>query len=233
MQEAAPLVAHSGTSYRASVRYVLPLALFFAALAGLPHVPVSAVVRGALWFVIFIPVCLLCWPRSLSVVPRHWFSSVAIGVAVFALWVAPELLIPKYRAFPLFSNSILGHVHPSLPAVELRNPWVLILRTARAALIVPVVEELFWRAWLMRWLIDADFQRVRIGTYAPLAFWGTAILFASEHGPYWDVGLVTGVIYNWWMVRTKSVADCVLMHAVTNAALSIYVIASGNWQYWQ
>ncbi len=52
-------------------------------------------------------------------------------------------------------------------------------------------------------------------------FGSPAILFASEHGPYWDVGLITGVIYNWWMVRTKSVADCILMHAVTNAALSI------------
>jgi uncharacterized protein len=106
-------------------------------------------------------------------------------------------------------------------------------RTARAVLVVPVLEELFWRAWLMRWLIDTDFRRVPMGAYTPFAFWLTAILFASEHGSYWDVGLVAGVIYNWWTIRSKSVADCIVMHATTNAILSGYVLATAQWQYWQ
>jgi CAAX prenyl protease-like protein len=98
--------------------------------------------------------------------------------------------------------------------------------------IVPIVEELFWRAWLMRWAISPDFEKVPLGSYSAFAFWITAILFASEHGPYWDVGLITGIIYNAWMIRTKSVADCILMHAVTNGILSGYVIATAQWQYW-
>jgi CAAX prenyl protease-like protein len=110
---------------------------------------------------------------------------------------------------------------------------VLAWRTARAVLIVPVAEELFWRGWLLRWLINSDFQKVPLGAYAPFSFWIAAVLFASEHGPYWDVGLVTGVIYNWWMIRSKSVASCVLMHAVTNGLLSAYVIVYNQWQYWQ
>lgn len=85
----------------------------------------------------------------------------------------------------------------------------------------------------MRWLIHNDFHRVPLGTYAPFAFWTTAVLFAAEHGSYWDVGLLTGIIYNFWMIRTKSVANCILMHAVTNAILSGYVIAAAQWQYWQ
>lgn len=85
----------------------------------------------------------------------------------------------------------------------------------------------------MRWLVDNEFERVPPGSYTPLAFWVTALLFASEHGSYWDVGLVTGVVYNFWMIRTKSLADCVLMHAVTNGLLSGYVIYAGQWQYWQ
>jgi len=102
----------------------------------------------------------------------------------------------------------------------------------RAALVVPVIEELFWRAWLMRWLVNSDFRMVRLGTYAPLAFWLSAVLFASEHGSFWDVGLIAGIVYNFWMIRTRSVADCILAHAVTNAALSVYVIAGHHWQYW-
>jgi CAAX prenyl protease-like protein len=110
---------------------------------------------------------------------------------------------------------------------------LLAWRSARAVLIVPFVEEVFWRAWLMRWLIRSDFRTVPIGTFQASSFCTVAVLFALEHGAYWDVGLVAGVLYNWWMVRTKSLADCVLAHAVTNACLSAYVITQGQWQYWQ
>jgi uncharacterized protein len=222
-----------GTSRETSFRYILPFALFLAVLAISRWVPLDPKISTPLWFVVFIPVCLLCWPRSISIVPRHWLGSIAIGLAVFVIWISPEVLIPGYRKLPLFSNPVLGQVHSSLPEAALRSPWVLAWRTARATLIVPIVEEIFWRAWLMRWLVNPDFRRVPLGTYTPLAFWVTAILFASEHGSYWDVGLICGVIYNLWMIRTKSVADCVLMHAVTNGVLSAYVILTGNWRYWQ
>jgi hypothetical protein len=98
--------------------------------------------------------------------------------------------------------------------------------------LVPIIEELFWRGWLMRWLIDADFRKVPLGSYSGRAFWITALLFASEHGPYWEVGLLAGIAYNWWILRTRTLGDCIIAHAVTNAALSAYVIAAGKWQYW-
>ena len=84
----------------------------------------------------------------------------------------------------------------------------------------------------MRWLIDNDFNRVAMGAFQLSAFAITALLFASEHGPYWDVGLLCGVIYNWWMVRTKSLGDMILVHGVTNACLSAYTIYSRKWEYW-
>ena len=108
----------------------------------------------------------------------------------------------------------------------------LLLRGLRAALIVPIVEELFWRAWLMRWLIAADFATVPLGRYSARAFCIVAVLFASEHGPYWDVGLAAGVLYNWWMIRTRSLGDLILAHGVTNACLSLFVVAAGKWEYW-
>ena len=85
----------------------------------------------------------------------------------------------------------------------------------------------------MRYLIDsAHFETVPLGTYAPLAFWAVAALFASEHGSFWDVGLVTGILYNGWMLRTRNLWDCILAHAVTNGVLAAYVILAGQWQYW-
>lgn len=178
-------------------------------------------------------ICYVCWPRELPLRPAKPVASIAVGAIVFLLWIAPDLLFPGYRQSVFFSNSVLGHLHSSLHPSELQSTWVLTWRTIRAVIIVPIVEELFWRAWVMRWIISTDFEKVPLGTYAPLAFWITAILFASEHGPYWDVGLLTGIIYNLWMIRTKSVADCIVMHAVTNGILSGYVIATAQWQYWQ
>jgi CAAX prenyl protease-like protein len=164
---------------------------------------------------------------------RHWLSTPFIGVAVFAIWIAPDRLFPAgYRHFWLFENPVMGRVQAGLSPAALRQPAVLWLRTIRAVAIVPVVEELFWRGWLMRWLISARFETVPLGAWSTSAFWIVALLFASEHGPYWDVGLAAGVLYNWWMVRTRSLGDLVLAHAVTNACLSAYVIWNGKWEYW-
>ena len=216
-----------------TVRYVAPFALFMAVLGLFGSLPIAPALSVPLWFLVLTPICVVCWPPSISIVPVRWLGSICIGTLAFVVWVGPEVLVPGYRNLPFVSNALLGHVHSSLPASALRSPWVLAWRTARAVIIVPVVEELFWRGWLMRWLIDSDFERVPPGAYSPLSFWATAFLFASEHGPYWDVGLVTGVLYNCWMLRTKSLADCVLMHAMTNGLLSAYVIGAGQWQYWQ
>jgi hypothetical protein len=163
---------------------------------------------------------------------RHVAATLGIGVAVFVVWIAPDLLIPGYRHFWLFNNAITGKATTSLSKSSTLNAPVLALRMFRAVVIVPIVEELFWRAWLMRWLIDNDFQKVPLGKYTAQSFWLVAVLFASEHGSYWDVGLAAGIIYNWWMVRTRSLGDLILAHAVTNFALSAYVITAGKWEYW-
>ena len=99
-------------------------------------------------------------------------------------------------------------------------------------LLVPVLEELFWRGWLMRWLVDRDFEKIPLGTYVPQAFWIVAVLFASEHGSFWDVGLITGAVFNWWMVKRRNMWDCIIAHAVTNGVLAAYVIVGGHWEYW-
>jgi CAAX prenyl protease-like protein len=162
----------------------------------------------------------------------HLLPSAALGVGVFALWILPGELFPHYREHWLFQNSLTGTLQSSLSSESRSDGWILALRTMRAVFVVPVIEELFWRAWLMRWLISPRFEEVRLGSYNLQAFWLTAILFATEHGPFWDVGLMAGIVYNWWMVRTRSLGDCILAHAVTNACLCGYVLATHKWEYW-
>lgn len=162
---------------------------------------------------------------------RPW-SSVLVGVALFGIWIGPDLLWSGYRGFWLFTNPVTGAARSTISEGLRTGPVFLAFRVAGSALVVPVAEELFWRAWLMRRLIAADFAALPLGSYSARSFWLTAALFACEHGSYWDVGLAAGVAYNWWMLRTRSLADCILAHAVTNACLAAYVLRAGAWQYW-
>jgi len=163
--------------------------------------------------------------------PGFPLASTGIGIAVFLIWIGPDALW-GYRHHWLFDNFIAGTAASSVDAVLKQNVMFVGLRVAVSVALVPVLEELFWRGWLMRWLISPDFLKVPMGTYARNAFWIVAVLFASEHGPYWEVGLAAGIVYNWWMVRTRNLADCILAHAVTNGLLSVYVLMTGQWQYW-
>lgn len=183
---------------------------------------------------------LLLPAAAVALVSRHLLSlrftsagfSVLVGVGVFVLWVAPDVLIAGWRDHWLFQNPVVGRLEATLPP-EARTDWLaLSLRVMRAAVVVPIVEELFWRGWLMRWIVNPDFGKVPLGTYAHGAFWITAALFALEHGSYWEVGFLAGAVYNWWMVRTKNVNDLILAHAVTNACLAAFVLATGRWEFW-
>lgn len=219
------------------VPYIAPFVIFLA-LIGLNHLwPMAAltdeIVRLAVMLaVLFLVARPLLQFKAPDFRVQSWGVSVVVGVAIFVLWIAPDLLFPAYRHFFLFDNSVVGTARSSLTEAARHDVPVLFLRTLRAVAIVPIVEELFWRGWLLRWVINNDFEKVPLGTYTALSFWMVALLFASEHGPYWDVGLVAGIIFNWWMIRTKSLGDLILAHAVANACLSGYVIAAGKWEYW-
>jgi CAAX prenyl protease-like protein len=215
-----------------AVPYVAPFATFIALLALQKYLSFLGEWEYAVRVGIVAVVIAVFSRRLLSAKFQAPVLSILLGIAVFGLWIAPDMLIPGWRQHWLFSNSILGEVKVSLNQEQLASPLLLLFRTLSAALMVPVLEELFWRGWLMRWLIKPDFEQVPLGAYQTQSFWIVAALFALEHGPYWEVGLLTGIIYNWWMVRTKSLPDLMLAHGITNLALSGFVIYTKNWQFW-
>ena len=216
-----------------SLPYVAPFAAFLVLLALSSRLPAGLRTSSVLWLVVVGLVLGLFSRGVIAWRATNWFGSVVLGIAVFLLWIAPDMLFPAWRGHWLFTNGITGHAGGSLPPEGRHDALVLTLRTMRAVMLVPIVEELFWRGWLPRWLDNMDdFRKVPLGTYGRLAFWLTAILFASEHGAMWDVGLAAGVLYNWWMQKTRSLGDLMLAHGVTNACLSAYVIIDGKWQYW-
>ena len=216
-----------------TVGYIAP----FAAYVGLMALE-RAIGLPAQWFypLRLLLVCALLLTISRPYWSFRWSSpwaSVAVGAGVFLIWVGPDVLFgTAYRHSWVFENWITGSARSSLPPGLQISLGFILIRSLGSMVVVPILEELFWRAWLMRWLINKDFQKVPLGEYVPSAFWLVAVLFASEHGPYWEVGLAAGVIYNWWLVRTRNLANCILAHAVTNGLLAIYVVAARQWQYW-
>ena len=209
--------------------YIIPFAVFMALLGIQQLVSVPAWLR----FAVSIAAILAVSRPALRGAPSTPLVSTAVGLAVFMLWIAPDVIAPSWRQSVLFNNSLMGHAGAHTPAALQHDPLFLVFRIAVSVAAVPVIEELFWRGWLMRWLIEPNhFERVPLGAYSPAAFWLVAALFASEHGSFWDVGLVAGIVYNLWIIRTRNLWDCIIAHAVTNGALAVWVVAGGHWQYW-
>jgi CAAX prenyl protease-like protein len=211
---------------------VAPFAAFMVLLAAQSYVPLPQAWEFALRIVLLSFVLWFFSRRVLDLGMSRPLGTVMVGALVFVLWVGPDALFPGYRSHWLFSNPLFGAARTRLSAEAAQSPVALLLRSIRAIVLVPMLEELFWRGWLMRWIIRQDFLKVPLGTYAPKSFWIVALLFAAEHGPYWDVGLMAGIVYNYWMCKTRRLGDLIWAHAITNGLLCLYVIYTHKWEFW-
>jgi len=163
------------------------------------------------------------WKREVT---GHFdFTAVFLGLIVLILWVImPEWTVKhplEVRFDPFVFSSKTGQ-------------WLaLITRAFGAALIVPVMEELLWRSFLMRYLIRADFLAVSPGSYSPVSFWVTVVFFTLVHQTWeWPMAAVTGIFYGLYLLKTKNIFGCILAHATTNLGLAVYVTCTGKWHFW-
>lgn len=154
------------------------------------------------------------------------WTALAAGLAVLGLWIAPQAVL----GFPART----GGFDPTVFEEGSTLYWMTVVaRFARLVVIVPLVEEIFWRGFLMRYLIREDFQSVPVGTFQWKSFGLVAVFFMLVHGTAdWPAALVCGLIFNWVAVRTGSLAACVLAHAVTNLGLGLYIMATRQWGFW-
>ena len=154
---------------------------------------------------------LFYWRRLPSLKPAAPLVSVVIGVVAVVIWIGLDPYLVHYDQPLIGRNPFLLY-----PAGE---AWVLFgFRVAGIAICVPILEELFWRGFLMRWLIKEDFTSVPLGTYQHVSFWVTTAFFASVHGAEWPLAVVVGVIYGGWFVRTKSLGSIMLAHGGDESA---------------
>ncbi len=149
--------------------------------------------------------------------------SLVVGLVVFVLWIHMDWSWSALGEPVVFDPNAAGDGH-------IRTAF-LACRFLGAVAIVPLIEELFWRSWLLRILESSDFEKVSLTHFSYFSFFAVNALFALEH--YLILaGFMAGIAYTVLMQRTNSVTQAVLAHAVTNAALSIWVLYTGNWAFW-
>lgn len=151
-----------------------------------------------------------------------WLAlSVVVGLAVLVLWV-------NLNAGWMQVGTSAGYDPRSAGALN----WSLVaLRIAGAALVVPVMEELFWRSFLMRWLKAPAFLTVAPAAVGAFPLIASSCLFGVEHN-LWLAGIVAGLAYGVLYMRSGQLWAAVLGHAVTNGLLGVWITSTGNWSYW-
>lgn len=158
----------------------------------------------------------------------------AVGFFVFAIWTAPQFFHwagPRRMGF-----------NPDFFAANPTGYWAtVILRFVRLVIVVPLLEEIFWRGFLMRYLISDRWNEVSFGQFQWKAYLLTTAAFTLAHwgsepnwmpGPDVPAAFLCGLIYNGIACVTKSLGSCVFAHAVTNLFLGLYIMFTKQWGFW-
>ena len=214
---------------------VAPFAIYIAFLAVALALPTVAPAADWRWL---YPVKVGLVAAALFFLRRHFGElatpglttregqwAVGIGLAVFVLWINLDLPWVALKA-----DGEGGGYDPRL--ADGRIDWLLAgLRLAGAALVVPVMEELFWRSLVMRWLDRPDFLAQDPRTVSRRALLVSSVVFGLEHH-LWLAGVLAGLAYGELYRRSGKLWASILAHGVTNGLLGLWVLWSGQWQYW-
>ncbi len=211
------------------VPYVLPFVLFlllteparfFPDLSPFFYIIKTIIVGALLWF--WRHKYAADFSQGLSFI--ECLTAVFCGLLVLVIWIAPEVYLPQFGQHSGFDPYSFGW--PKAAAMGL-----IAVRLMGAAVVVPVMEELFWRSFFMRYLINPNFRSVPVGAFTWFSFIGVAILFGFEHHRV-IVGIIAGLLYNLLLIRQKKLKGVILAHGITNLGLGIYVLLTGNWMFW-
>jgi CAAX prenyl protease-like protein len=171
--------------------------------------------------------------------------AVVAGILGIVLWCLPALAwqkltdaghtVPEWAEWFGFAERKDGFDPSFFQGEPFWYPAALVMRFVRLVILVPLVEEIFWRGFLMRYLVadGEDFRKVPFGTHTWLSFAIVTAGVVIAHQPSDYLGaLIWGSLVYFVAVRTKSLAACVVMHAVANLLLGIYVVSTKQWGFW-
>ena len=147
-----------------------------------------------------------------------------VGVLIFAWWVGLE------GHYPLFFGAS-SHFDPSVFGTEMLI-ILLSVRLVGSVLVAALIEELFCRSFLIRYVIDPDkWADIPVGTYTLASFVVVVLFFGFVHFQ-WLPGLLTGIILNLLLYKRRNIFSCVQAHAMANLLLFFYVVYTKSWFFW-
>ncbi len=211
--------------------YVVPMILFmlltwvegrFPAVYIWIYFAKTAIITASLAF--FYPK----WKQEIRFDARVLPLAIVIGLAVFAEWILVDTWV-KYPHITLGARTALNPFL-AIPQSSLRMAFIAV-RLFGIAVMVPIVEELFWRSFLLRYLTDQDFWKLPVGSFSWSAFAIVAVSFGFSH-PEWLAAVLCAIAYGLLLKRTRSLFACIVAHGVTNLVLALYVLEYHAWRFW-
>lgn len=229
--EAPPAPGVDGTAAREWIPYVAPMALFLALTFAEGKVPEAQYpafyALKAVVVTVALALCARRWRGEIRPEPRVLLPALAVGLLVFAEWVWLDKLIP----YPHFGTRTAYDPFEKIADPTLRAGF-LAVRLYGLAVMVPLMEEVFWRSWLLRFVTDQEkWPALPVGAFSTVALVVMSGMFAAAH-PEWLVAAVCAVAYALLLRRTRSLFAVIVAHAVTNLTLGVYVLLTGDWKYW-
>ena len=172
----------------------------------------------------------LIWEMRPFVEEMRWkvsWEAVVVGVAVFGVWVGLDGLYPRLAELDAGWNP--GKRFGQGSAVA----WLyVVVRIAGSSIVVPPLEEVFYRSFLYRMFVKTDFRAMPLGQFHGLSFVVTSAIFGLLHPDRWLAGILCGLAYQWLVIRKNRLGDAMTAHAITNFLLGLWVVWKGAWSFW-
>jgi len=179
--------------------------------------------------VIFPALAMLIWRKDHVELPhppvslQAWVASLGTGLLIFALWIIPG---------PAWTHLEPAATHFAPDGTDQEVPWQLLMeRGFGAVLVVPAMEEIFWRSFFMRWIDRRDFLHLPACATSVTAIILSSAVFALAH-ELWLAAFLAGLAYALLYRVLGNLWYCVIAHATTNLALALWVVHEHAWQYW-
>ena len=213
----------NGSFFARTYQYIIPFILYMGITPILGWFIEDPTYAGYIIKTIIVLGTLIYFRKKFTELKfNNYPLAIGAGVLIIVIWIGIDGLYPHIGE--------PGEFNPFLFTGGFA--WsVIVFKILGMILIAPLVEELFTRSFLLRYIISEKFEDVPIGKYTLASFIITVAFFGLAHGR-WLAGLITAVILNLLLYKTKSIGDCVVAHSVANAVLAGYVLYAQNWFLW-
>jgi CAAX prenyl protease-like protein len=153
------------------------------------------------------------------------WEAVAAGIAVVVIWVGLDPFYPQTKL-----EGKAWNPHEFFGEGSALAYFALGLRVFGMTIVVPPLEEAFYRSFLYRHLVKMDFLKMPLNQMHGLSFVVTSVVFGLVHHQ-WLAGILCGLIYQYLVIRKGRLGDAMTAHAITNFLLGVWVIWKGDWKF--